>query len=205
MRNKAGFRLISMMRLTYDAGREHSKGGQSMRSIALMAFAASALLAITVSAADAPATFSVPGGTIYKSELGDTYTATPVKADATGIPACQTAAKYVEYVEKGEYDKISSLFAEDAIFVKPQAELSRGRADVHKFYMDWIAPMKPKIVPVRYDGSGQHCYLTLTTMMTKGDKTGYVLASIDHFIMNPDGKIGEMLVYVRPLPAGVKP
>jgi hypothetical protein len=176
----------------------------TMHFVAGAAFAASAVMAGIASAADAPSNaVPVPGGAIYRSELGDTYVGVPAKADATGIPACRTAAKYVEYVEKGEYDKISGLFADNAIFVKPKAELSRGRAEIHKFYMGYIAPMKPKIVPVRYDGVGQNCYLTLTTMMSKGAKSGYVLASIDHFIMNPDGKVGELVVYVRPLEPGI--
>lgn len=152
-------------------------------------------------AAEAPASsVAIPGGALDMAlmDRADVFTSTPQAATATG--ACLIGDEYVKRINAGRYAEVADLFAENGMMLEPIRKApARGREEIRKFYQTVIAPMKPNVIPVSYVGEGRDCVMTLATRYQIDGKDRYVLTSVDHFVLDDEGKALSMLVYARPV------
>jgi ketosteroid isomerase-like protein len=127
------------------------------------------------------------------------YLGTPEPAQAS--PAAKVAERYVQLVQQGRYSELAELFHDDAVFLHPGFRQPRqGRAAIADFYENFIGPMKPDVIAVSYAGEGPDCFVELAVRVTYRGGPRYVLASVDHFRTDGDGKVVFMTVFTLPLP-----
>jgi SnoaL-like domain len=110
--------------------------------------------------------------------------------------ACETPREYVKLINSDRYDAIGDLFADDAVYMGPDGTTRKGTKEIGEFYQKFLAPMRLQLKAVSYIQEGNDC---LVELENKDKKSGrYVLISIDHFIIDPQGKVSKFIVYVRP-------
>lgn len=133
------------------------------------------------------------------------FSTKPESAEVTGN-SCKAAKKYVDITNAGEYDKLGDLFAQDAIFLTPHGIVLEGRKAIGDFYSAKISAIKPDLVAVSYMSDGQECIMELVAATNLDNYAGYRLGAIDHFTVDKDGLITNLVVYVRPwaVPADAK-
>ena len=129
---------------------------------------------------------------------GDVFDAPPPAASTRGKRACQPAQKYVDLIEAGHYDRIGSLFADNAIFVTPIGKVLHGPAAIGNFYMGFLPTIKPRNVPITFIADGNECVMELVTATSMDNYEKYRLAATDHFTIDKHGKIRHMVVFLRP-------
>ena len=129
---------------------------------------------------------------------GDVFDTPPPAASAKGRPACAVAQKYVDNVNAGRYQDQGGLFAEDAVFVRPDGQVSHGSKEIGEFYSNFLGKITPKIIPISFIADGNECVMELAAMTRVNDSDKYMLGAIDHFTMNKQGKIQHMVVFIRP-------
>ena len=56
----------------------------------------------------------------------------------------------------------------------------------------------PGVAGATIHGDGTECFMELATQFDVGGSQRYVLTTIDHFTLAPDGRFSRMIVYVRP-------
>ena len=149
--------------------------------------------------ATSTANIIIAGGALDSSETTvDVYVGTPVAGKVPRGNACQSAKKYVGYVQSGRYAEVAGLFAEDAVVLEPTRQHTIGRARIEEFYRNTIGKMKPEIVAVAYVGDDTDCMVSLAVRANIGGQLRYKLASVDHFTLNSNGKFDSMVAYIRP-------
>ena len=110
--------------------------------------------------------------------------------------ACETPREYVKLINSGRYDAIGGLFADDAVYMGPDGRTRKGTKEIGEFYQKFLAPMRLQLRAVSYIQEGNDC---LGELENKDKKSGrYDLISIDHFIIDPQGKVSKFIVYLRP-------
>ena len=130
--------------------------------------------------------------------MGDVFDTPPKAASSKGKASCQTAQKYVDNVNAGRYQDQGALFADDAVFVRPDGKVSHGAVEIGAFYKNFLGKMVPTIIPISFIADGPECVMELAAVTKLGGEEKYKLAAIDHFTMNKAGKIQHMVVFVRP-------
>lgn len=162
-----------------------------------------AVVALTVVAAgvaratEAPMT--VAGGELDPAYPGaDVYLGKPKPPTIPPVKACAVAERYVELINAGKYVEVAALYADNATFLEPMRPTLRGRDQIEGFYTGRIGGMQPTVVAVSYLGNDRECMvaLALRTRIDGGQR--YVLVSVDHFILDDDGKIVSMAAFARP-------
>lgn len=127
----------------------------------------------------------------------DTFQTKPQSAEVTG-ESCRVAKKYVDITNAGEYHKLGDLFAEDAVFMTPFGLVLEGRKTIGEFYSAKISDLKPDLVAVSYISEGRECIMELVAATSLDNHAVYRLSAIDHFTVNDEGLITNMVVYLRP-------
>lgn len=128
----------------------------------------------------------------------DIFESKPPAASVQGKPACKTAQVYVDRINAGQYDKISGLFAADAVFLTPTGPILTSREEIGQFYRKLLGTLRPAIVPISFINEGRTCVMELAAATQVDNPTQYKLSAIDHFTMNDTGQIAHMIVYLRP-------
>jgi len=161
-------------------------------------FMAAPVAATTAMAADKP--LVAPGGLLDPAYPdADVYIGTPERPAVPPGKACEVAARYVELVNAGKYAEVAALYADDATFLEPMRPNLHGREQIDEFYTKRIGAMQPQVIAVAYFGSDTECVVDLALQTKMGDADRWVLVSVDHFIIGPDGKIRSMTAFSRPL------
>ena len=129
--------------------------------------------------------------------VGDLFDARPRAATVHGR-SCEVAQLYVELINSKRYDELHTLFAANAVFLTPVGKVLQGPRDIGEFYKSMVGSLQPDIVPVSFISDGDACVMELAAKTNRDDGEGYRLSAIDHFTVNAEGKIINMIVYLRP-------
>lgn len=127
----------------------------------------------------------------------DFFASKPPAATVHG-KSCEVAQRYVDIINAGKYGELKTLFADDAVFLTPVGKVLHGPQEIGDFYTSMIGALTPDIVPVSFISDGPACVMELVAKTVKYADKGYQLSAIDHFTVNAEGKIANMIVYVRP-------
>jgi hypothetical protein len=127
----------------------------------------------------------------------DFFTSKPPAATVHG-KSCEVAQRYVDITNAGKYGELKTLFADDAVFLTPVGKVLHGPQEIGAFYSSMVGSLKPDIVPVSFISDGPACVMELVAKTNKDADNGYQLSAIDHFTVNAEGKITNMIVYLRP-------
>ena len=135
---------------------------------------------------------------------GDVFDTPPPAASARGRRACKVAQRYVDLTAAEKYDQLGSLFADDAVFLTPVGTVLRGPKEIGDFYAGLLPKIKPRNVPISFIADGAECIMELVSATNLDGYAKYRLAAIDHFTVNRQGKIQQLVVYLRPQPPAPK-
>jgi hypothetical protein len=141
----------------------------------------------------------VPGGVLdpAHADKRDVFASPPT--DAVAPPAYRLAQTYVEYVRADAFDKLPDLFTDDAQIYPPLRRAPVvGKQAIIEFYANTIGKIAPKPKAVSIVGDGNECFMELSIPMDVDGEQRYVLTTIDHFTLAPDGRFSRMIVYLRP-------
>ena len=128
----------------------------------------------------------------------DVYLGTPRSGLVPPGRACITAKRYVDLVNSGDYAGVAALYCDDATFLEPMRPNLHGRTQIDELYTKRIGGMKPTVVAVSYLGNDHECMITLALRTEIEGQQRYVLVSVDHFIVDEQGKIISMTAFARP-------
>jgi predicted SnoaL-like aldol condensation-catalyzing enzyme len=122
--------------------------------------------------------------------------ADPKTGGSAATDTCETPRDYVKLINSGRYDAIGGLFADDAVYMGPDGTTRNGRKEIAEFYQKVLSAMRLQLKAASYIQEGDNC---LVELENKDKKSGrYDLISIDHFIIDPQGKVSKFIVYLRP-------
>ncbi|QIX53712.1 nuclear transport factor 2 family protein [Rhodococcus sp. DMU1] len=107
----------------------------------------------------------------------------------------QFAERYVEYTNAGQYNRLSSLFADDALFLAPNGRELRGRQEIASFYEHFLPSIKSRLRLASFVEQGDMCVYELEAQIN--DETEYLLSAIDHATLDGDGLVTRFVVYTR--------
>jgi hypothetical protein len=127
----------------------------------------------------------------------DFFTSKPPAATVHG-KSCEVAQRYVDIINTKQYGELKTLFATDAVFLTPVGKVLHGRQEIDAFYTSMVGSLAPDIVPVSFISDGAHCVMELVAQTRQEAGKGHHLSAIDHFTVNAEGKITNMIVYLRP-------
>lgn len=127
----------------------------------------------------------------------DVYLDRPVSAEAPAGRACLAAQAYVALVNAGRYAEIPEMFEVDAVMADPGGPIHRSRGEIRGFYEGPIRNMRPEVVAVAYVGDDVDCMVELVNHRPVNGQPRWVLASVDHFTLAPNGKIARMVAFAR--------
>ncbi len=140
-----------------------------------------------------------PGGLLDPAfPDADVYIGTPESPSVPPGKACEVAARYVELVNAGKYADVAALYADDASFLEPMRPNLQGREEIDNFYIKRIGSMAPEVMAVAWFGNETECVVDLALKTKINEEDRWVLVSVDHFIVGPDGKIKSMTAFARP-------
>lgn len=163
----------------------------------VLAMLALALVPASARAIEPP--MVVAGGHLDPAYPGaDVYRDTPAEPALPPGRACALAARYVALVNAGDYAGVAALYADDATFLEPMRPNLHGRAEIDAFYTRRIGAMQPRVAAVSYLGDDRECMVELALQTAIAGRPRWVLVSIDHFILAPDGRIRSMAAFARP-------
>ncbi|MEQ9449896.1 MAG: nuclear transport factor 2 family protein, partial [Rhodospirillaceae bacterium] len=118
--------------------------------------------------------------------------------------ACEVGKRYMELVQKRDFEAVSDLFAQDAAFYAPTGVVLHGADDIRAFYLKEAAALDKLVVqPHDFAGDDTHCYFEIWTKSSKNERGIYVLdpdgefvrGAIDHFTVDEDGLIAEFVAH----------
>ncbi|MGE4061931.1 MAG: nuclear transport factor 2 family protein [Rhodospirillaceae bacterium] len=130
-----------------------------------------------------------------------------VAAAAQGGDACDVGRRYIELVSKGEFAAVARLFAPDAVVYAPTGKVYRGAEEITRFYTVEAAKLKGLVVrPQGFVGSATECYFEIWARSSKDAAGVYVLDpkgefvrnAIDHFTLDAQGRVVEMVAHSAP-------
>ena len=143
--------------------------------------------------------YPAPGGDIDPAlaEKRDVFVGTP--KSATAAPAHRQAQRYIELVQARNFIGLADLFTEDGIIFPPlRRKPVVGRAEMIAFYRDTVAKVTPRVIAVSIVGEGNECFMELASEFDVDGRPRFILTTIDHFTLAPDGRFSRMIVYLRP-------
>jgi hypothetical protein len=143
---------------------------------------------------------TIPGGQLDPAfPDADVYLGEPSEPAVPPGRACALARRYVELVNAGKYAEVAALYADDATFLEPMRPTLHGRTQIDEFYTKRIGGMAPTIRAIKYFGDDSECMVELALLTEIGGAKRWVLVSMDHFILDPDGKVRSMTAFARPI------
>ena len=146
-----------------------------------------------------PAPLVAPGGLLDPAYPdADVYIGNPAVPAVPPGKACEVARRYVELVNAGKYAEVAALYADDATFLEPMRPNLQGRAQIDEFYTKRIGGMQPQVRAVAWFGNETECVVDLALQVKLDGVDRWVLVSVDHFIVGPDGRIASMTAFARP-------
>ncbi len=111
--------------------------------------------------------------------------------------ACRAAQRYVELSDTGQYDKVGTLFADDATYFGPNEEVMQGGAKIGAFYAVFLANAKPNVQMASMVPAGPHdCFIELQG--TSANHVQKTPGAIDRFTTNDAGKVSRLYIWFRP-------
>ena len=110
-------------------------------------------------------------------------------------PNRTVANAYVEITNRGAYAELRTLFADNAVFFAPQAQVFHGPHEIGAFYGRFLATITPKIRISSYVEQGDDCVWELEALIA--GETDYRLGAIDHATLDADGKIVRFAVFTK--------
>ncbi len=142
----------------------------------------------------------IAGGQLDPAFPGaDVYIGMPAVPSVPPGPACAMAQRYVELINAGKYAEVAALYADNATFLEPMRPTLRGREAIDAFYTRRIGAMAPRIAAVSYLGNDRECMVALALETEIAGQKRWALVSVDHFILDTDGKIASMTAFARPV------
>jgi hypothetical protein len=166
----------------------------------VLALAFALLLSTSEGTTMSQAPMIVAGGQLDPAFMdADVYIGTPAAPVVPPGRACEAARRYVELVNAGKYAEVAALYADDATFLEPMRPNLHGRAQIDEFYTMRIGGMAPQVMAVSYFGDDRECMVELALHTAIAGEPRWVLVSLDHFILNPDGRIQSMIAFARPV------
>ena len=166
---------------------------------ALRAIVVAGLILMASSWAGADESLVAPGG-----RLDPAYPDAEIYLEVPGVPsipegaACRVAKRYVDLVNDQQYAELADLYSQDATFLEPVRPGLRGRAAIRDFYARRIGSFQPKVTPVAFVGNESECMMELAMEMPVDGRPRWILVSVDHFVLDDDGKVKLMVVFARP-------
>jgi hypothetical protein len=113
---------------------------------------------------------------------------------STSLPR-QFADAYVDVINRGAYDELSSLFAIDAVFLGPNRQVFHGREEIGAFYHRFLSEITPSIRIVSYVEQGNDCVYELEAKV-RGESE-FHLGAIDHATLDRDGRVIRFTVWTK--------
>lgn len=110
--------------------------------------------------------------------------------------ARSTAERYVEVATADGKEALAELFASDAVFHAPDGKVHRGRAEIATFYRRYLATIVPAFHIQRAVSDGNDCWIELAG----GTVDDPILRASNHFTVDDDGFIVQLVVFLRPQP-----
>jgi hypothetical protein len=129
-----------------------------------------------------------------------------ITSPASAADACAGPRKYVEYIQQGKFDRISTLFAEDAVIYTPVGAIIRGTQAIDQFYKTVVATT-PLAIEARAFVSGKDdCFFEIWSHSSPNAQGKYlpdpagelVRAAVDHFTVNNKGLVMQMAAFPAP-------
>lgn len=132
--------------------------------------------------------------------------ASPPAASKPAVNACDVAREYIRLTDEKQYDQVGELWADDAVFYNPAGEVIRGKPAIKQFYSRFLRQITPinRIASLAFDPQAGVCVMELETRVIMGpdgkwvpNASGdFVPTAIDRFVVNKDGKVQQMRVYL---------
>ena len=128
-------------------------------------------------------------------------------AAAAGDGACAVSRKYVESVQRKDFDTVAGLFAADAVFSTPTGAVLHGSAEITKFYKTTVASTANLIVKAQnFVGSDTECYFEIWTKSKKNadgiwvpNADGeFIRGAVDHFTIDAQGHVTQLIAFPSP-------
>lgn len=110
-------------------------------------------------------------------------------------PTRAFAENYVEWTNAGQYDRLATLFAEDAVFRAPDGRILHGRHEIGTFYENFLPTIKSNIRLATFVEQGNVCVYELEARVR--DEADFKLSAIDHATLDADGLVTRFVVYTR--------
>jgi hypothetical protein len=101
----------------------------------------------------------------------------------------------VELINRGGYDQLGELFAEDARFLAPGQREFLGRAQITEFYKQFLADITPQVRIATYVEQGNDCVFELEA--TTRDRPDFRLGAIDHATLDANGFVSRFAVHTK--------
>jgi uncharacterized protein (TIGR02246 family) len=155
-------------------------------------------MSVTRRAAAAACVFSWASLTVADTTvhpMADEFDHPPPAARAPA--SCRTAQRYIDTINAGQYDRMATLFAADAVMLTPTGEVLHGRPQISAFYQHFLQKVRPKAIPISFIADGRECAMEAAAQLASGGET-YRLQALDRFTFDAQGNIAHMVVYPRP-------
>ena len=105
------------------------------------------------------------------------------------------ADAYVKIVNSGSYAELAALFAPEAVFLGPGAQVLHGRAAIGQFYEKFLNEITPVIRMSSYVEQGRECVYELEARIAGAQQ--FTLGAIDHATFDEDGQVIRFAVFTK--------
>ena len=105
------------------------------------------------------------------------------------------ADRYVDLVNSRQYDRLVTLFADDALFLGPGGREFHSAAEIGAFYEEFLPQLTPTIRIATFVEQGDSCVYELEARTAGADD--YRLSAIDHATLDADGRVRRFAVYTK--------
>ena len=112
--------------------------------------------------------------------------------------AHQAATRYLELINAGEFARVGSLFAENAVVLGPTGDTVHGKSAVSALWGDEFSKTGPlSVSAASMVCEGNVCVAEISPQFA-GEPEPRVGLVVDHFTVNDQGEITRLAIYVRP-------
>lgn len=142
------------------------------------------------------------------SSCSDETADAPEQETAQKANGCEVAKEYIRLTDEQRFDEVGDLWASDAVFYNPRGDIIRGQPAIKEFYGKFLRSITPvnRIASLAWDPVSKVCVMEIETRVVRGpdghwtpDPEGeWVRGAIDRFVINDDGKVQEMRVFLAP-------
>ena len=122
----------------------------------------------------------------------------PQDLEAISSPA-QVPGVYLARLNEGNAERVSNLFATDAVHRGPEGQVTKGRAAIREFYAEILGSEPRKLAVGRSVADGHRVAFELINLQQPCSEDDPALA-VDVMDINEDGQIQLFTVFWRPRP-----